>query len=212
MRVRTPLGGECWVPTPQTWLPFLFASKVPNCLECAEEWGRSHSGSSRSHDPSRLLGVSSGAGVGGTARALRRSPLAVPGMPRVLPPTGEGAGPGARCPEGGVHALPLPPGRPGQQGPGGRGPGSRHPLPGGSASPVASLVRRASPSVGLPALPPPRLWPVGVPGSRQADGARRGSARARLGSAAGPGSSPASAPRSAPLPLPPPRPPPPGAG
>lgn len=148
----------------------------------------------------------------GQPRALRRSLLAGRGVGRALSPSGEGAGPGAQCPEGGVLSLPLPLGRPGQQGPGGRGPGSRHPLPGGSASPAASPVRRASPRVGLPGLPPLRIRRVGAPGSRQADGARRGSAQARLGSAAGPGSSPASAPRSAPLPLPPPRPPPPGAG
>lgn len=139
--------------------------------------------------------------MGGTAACPAAISSGCPGSREGPPSQGRGSRSRHRVSRGWGPRTPAPArlaGRPGQQGPGGRGPGSRHPLPGGSASRVTSPVRRASRSVGLPALPPLRLRPVGAARSRQADGARRGSARARLSSAAGPGSSPASAPRSAP--------------
>lgn len=210
MRVRTTLRGESWVGCGPPRLPFSLPPKSRTVWSALRREGGLTAGPPGPTTLPDFWGSPPEPAWVGQPRTPRRSLLAVPGVGRVLPPTGGGQVPAPGAPRvGSSHSRSRPAGL------GSRVPEAAVPVPvprcraaapPRSRSPSAALPRAS----GSPALPPPRLRPVGAPGSRQADGARRGSAR--LGSAAGPGSSPASAPRSAPLPLPPPRPPPPGAG
>lgn len=137
-----------------------------------------------------------------------------PGRGEGLPSHGRGSRSGRRLSRGWGPRTPAP-ARPAWAA-GSRRPRSRLPSP---ALGRQRLPSRVPDPPCFPALGAPRAATneapagrSGFPGAGRRTERVRGSARARLGSAAGPGSSPASPPRSAPLPLPPPRPPPPGAG
>lgn len=116
MRIRTPLRGEsrvgCGVPTPQAWLPFSLPQKSQTVWSALRREGGLTPGPSGLTTLPDFWGSPLEPPWEGQPRALRRSLLAVPGVGRVLPPKGEGAGPGTGCPEGGVLALRLPPARP----------------------------------------------------------------------------------------------------